>query len=164
MLDLESLVRRDLIFTGLQGTDTESVLRELAILVVDAGALDDVDRLHERLMEREELGSTAIGDGVAVPHCKLSGLSEVLMAVATAERGVAFDAVDGEPVRVFFLVVSPEKSPATHLQCLASISRWVKSDANLQRLRAADEPTGIYEVLTGSTTAARSEVDPGPAP
>ena len=144
---LEDLTRPDLIFADLQGAHARGVLREIAEKMAERKLVDDPDELYRNLMEREELGSTGIGDGVAIPHCKIEGLSEVVVAIGVAPGGVDFGAVDDKPVRIFFVVVSPAKAPAAHLQCLASISRWIKSDRHLDRILAAEDPSEIYDLI-----------------
>ena len=82
-----------------------------------------------------------------MPHCKLDGLDEVVVAIGLCPDGIDFGAEDGEPVRVFFLVVSPESAPAEHLQSLASISKWVKANQHVDRILELDDPDSIYELL-----------------
>jgi PTS system nitrogen regulatory IIA component len=110
------------------------------------------EQLYERLRERESLGSTALGRGVAVPHCRLQGLSKVLLAVGVSDRGVEFAAEDGEPVRVFFLMVSPNSAAAEHLHGLAAISRWIQS-GRIARLLELETADAIYRLI-GETAPA----------
>jgi PTS system nitrogen regulatory IIA component len=144
---LSSLTRPDLIFADLPGADGPTVLRAFAERVVERGVLPDADVLYRRLLERERLGTTALGDGVAVPHCKIDGLDEVVVAVGLFQKGIEFEAADGEPVRLLFLVVSPTAAPAAHLQSLAAISRWVKADHHVARVLEEREPQAIFELL-----------------
>lgn len=125
---LGRLVRPGLIFPEIPGSDGATVLAALAGKVAPLLPQLTHDQLYAKLMEREELGSTGIGAGVAIPHCKVAGLDETLLAVAISPEPVPFGAMDEKPVRVFFLVVSPESEPAVHLQTLAAISRWVKAE------------------------------------
>jgi mannitol/fructose-specific phosphotransferase system IIA component (Ntr-type) len=144
---LEALTDPQLIFPALESTDAQGVLGEMAARLAEAGAVGDAAPLLECLWEREQLGTTAIGHGVAIPHCKLDGLDRVVVAVGFAPAGVDFGAADGQPVRLFFLVASPSRSPAEHLQCLAAISRWVRSPQRVERLLAQHEPGAILELL-----------------
>lgn len=144
---LEELTGPDLVFTDLESRNARSVLRELAENLAEQGRVEDPELLETRLLEREELGSTGLGDGVAVPHCKMEGVRDVIVAIGIASHGVDFGAVDGRPVKIFFLVVSPSESPAAHLQSLAAISRWVKEDRHLERLLEADDAHEIYELV-----------------
>jgi PTS system nitrogen regulatory IIA component len=144
---LASLTRPELVFVGLPGTDRREVLRALAAEVAASGAVGDAEELYRKLAEREALGSTGIGAGVAIPHCKLKGLRRGVVAVGLAGQGIDFQAVDGRPVSLFFLVVSPSESPAEHLQVLAAISRWVKADSHVDKLRGLTDRDAIYRLL-----------------
>lgn len=147
MPHLAELTRPDLIFPGLAGTDTPSILRELSQRLQATGRVASAETVFERLFEREQLQSTGIGHGVAIPHCKLVELPDVLVAVGIADQGVDFAAVDGKPVRLFFLVVSPARSPAAHLQSLASISKWVKKDDHVSRLLEMNDAGAIHDFI-----------------
>jgi PTS system nitrogen regulatory IIA component len=146
-MNLGSLTEPSLIFPDLPGTDASSVLLAFAERVAAMGYVGDAERLFEKLMEREKLGSTGIGSGVAIPHCKMRGIERAVVAVGASRRPVDFGAVDSEPVRLFFLVVSPHDTPAVHLQVLASISRWVKADRHVPRLLAMRDRQEIYDFL-----------------
>ncbi|HEX2253580.1 MAG TPA: PTS sugar transporter subunit IIA [Thermoanaerobaculia bacterium] len=146
-MNLASLTEPELVFPDLPGDDVSSVLHSLARRVAELGYVTDSDHLHAKLIEREQLGSTGIGSGVAIPHCKMAGLSRAVLAVAQTRRPVDFGAVDGQPVRLFFLVISPADSPAVHLQVLSSISRWVKADHHVERLLGTRDRAAIYEML-----------------
>ena len=144
---LETLTDPHLIFPGLAATDAAGLLREIAGRLTAAGVVGDPEALFQRLWEREQLGSTAIGRGIAIPHCKLDGLAHVVLAVGLAPAGVDFGAADAQPVRLFFVVVSPSRSPAEHLQSLAAISRWVKADGRVDRLLASQRPEQVLDLL-----------------
>ena len=123
------------------------MLRALADEMTEAGVVTDSDLMYRRLVEREELGSTAIGNGAAIPHCKMEDLSRVEVAIGLSRNGVDFESEDGEPVRLFFLVVSPTDSPAAHLRSLAAISKWVKADRHVDRLLELQDPEDIWKLL-----------------
>ncbi len=144
---LSSLTRPDLIFADLPGADGPTVLRSLAERIAGRGLVPDADELYRRLVEREKLGSTALGRGVAVPHCKIDGLEDVVVAIGLCPRGIEFAPEDEEPVRLLFLVVAPSGSPAAHLHSLAAISKWVKADHHVERILELDEPQKIFELL-----------------
>ncbi len=147
-MHLKSLTRPELVFSDLDCFDRPTLLRALAERLVGAGHFSNPDELYEKLWEREQLGSTGIGAGVAVPHCKMSGTEEVVVAVALLPEGVEFRAVDDQPVWLVFLVVSPEDQPAAHLHCLAAISKWIKTDNHVERILEADDPSSIYGLLS----------------
>lgn len=146
-MELASLTNSELILPQLDSSDRSSLLRALSRHIVEKGYLADADKLFDRLLEREQLGSTGVGSGVAIPHCKMNGLDRVVLAVGSTRDGVDFGAIDGVPVRLFFLVVSPTSSPAAHLQCLAAISKWVKVEDHVESLLALTDPEEILNQL-----------------
>lgn len=146
-MTLGSLTRPELIFPDLPVADRPEVLRALAERVAALGLVPGGEELFRKLWEREQLGSTGIGLGVAIPHCKLDGLKQGIVAVGLVPEGIDFGAVDGQPVRIFFLVISPGGAPAEHLQILAAISRWVKTGRNASRLLALHDPGPVYDLL-----------------
>lgn len=144
---LGSLIRPDLIFPDLPAGDRPQVLRALAGRLAGRGLVQDADDLFDKLWEREQLGTTAIGGGIAIPHCKVDRLKSGVVALGRAEEGVDFGAADGQPVRLFFLVISPSQSPAEHLQILAAISRWIKGGGHIEALLAQPDAGALYEYL-----------------
>lgn len=145
---LASLTRPELIFPDLLPQDRDAVLRELAGRIAGQGLVRDPEDLFHKLREREQLGSTGIGSGVAIPHCKLPGLSHGVVAIGMVPGGVEFGAADGQPVRLLFVVLSPSASPAEHLQVLATISRWIKGHAgNAEQILELREPAAVARLL-----------------
>ncbi|MDY7093116.1 MAG: PTS sugar transporter subunit IIA [Acidobacteriota bacterium] len=149
-MHLQNLTRPELIFSELPGTDGPTVLRALAERVAAIAPQLEADNLYHRLLEREALSSTGIGDGVAIPHCKLQRLDNVLMAVGLSSEPVEFGAIDNKPVRLFFLVASPEKQPAEHLKALSSLSRWLKTDHHVDRMLELSAAEEIFRLLAES--------------
>lgn len=148
-MELASLTEPDLIFTQLEAPDGATLLRGLAQKIVEQGYVDDADKLYQRLLEREQLGSTGVGSGIAIPHCKMAGISRGILALGLTKTGIDFGAIDQQPVRLFFVVISPSDLPAAHLQCLAAISKWVKAKENVRRLLTLEDPQAIYQTLQG---------------
>ena len=148
-MSLASLTRPELIFLDLPAGSREEVLRALAARLAAAGLVPSGEELYERLWERELLGSTGIGNGVAIPHCKLPGLRDGVVAVGRVPAGVDFHAVDGRPVRVFFLVISPSEAPGEHLKILAAISRWIRADQHAGALLEAADRETLFGLLAG---------------
>ena len=146
-MDLSTLLRPDLVFPGLEGRDGKDVLQTLAQKIAEAGGVRSSEELLEKLLEREGVGSTAIGGGVAIPHCKLAGLENIVLAVGVVPGGVDLEAPDKEAVTVLFLVISPEDSPAEHLKCLAALSKWIRQDGNVDRLRASESRQEVCRCL-----------------
>jgi mannitol/fructose-specific phosphotransferase system IIA component (Ntr-type) len=147
---LASLTRPDLILTDLQAADRSQVLHELANRLARRGTFCDTARdaeeLFRDLWEREQQGSTGIGGGVAIPHCKVKGLAKPVVALGLIAAGVDFEADDGQPVVLIVLILSPSESPAAHLQVLAVVSRWIKSGRHREILGLHD-PQAVYDVL-----------------
>lgn len=146
-MHLGGLLRPELILPELPGSDRPAVLREFSERCAQAGLVSSSEELYHRLWEREELGTTAIGAAVAIPHCKMSELDEVVVGIGVSRQGVDYESEDGIPVKVLFFVVSPEDAPAEHLQCLAAISKWVKTEHHVDRLLELHEPGSIWYLL-----------------
>ena len=147
-----SLAEPSLIFPHLPGRDVITVLRSFADRLTAAEpALGDAEGLFQALWEREQLGSTGLGGGVAVPHCKMPDLERVLLAIGHTRDAVDFGAIDGNPVQLFFVVVSPSSEPAAHLQCLAAISKWVQHSDGVEPLLEIGDPQALYDALAGKT-------------
>jgi mannitol/fructose-specific phosphotransferase system IIA component (Ntr-type) len=144
---LRDLTAPGLVFPGLLGADPRSLLDLWSRQLVERGVVADAERLRDQLLEREALGSTGVGNGVAIPHCKLEALDDVVVSVGTTASPIEWGAVDGLPVRLLFLVASPAARPAAHLQTLAAISRWLKQDRHAERLVAATDPEAVWNLL-----------------
>ena len=127
----------------------EDVIRELVELLVNAGSIKakDVPKLVQILMKRESLGSTGIGQGVAIPHGKSDCVTKLIAAFGVSRAGVNFDSLDGEPVSLFFLLVAPEDSAGPHLKALARISRLLKDKHFRNSLRAAREEKMLVKIV-----------------
>jgi PTS system nitrogen regulatory IIA component len=132
---------------GLRSETKEGVLRELSEAVCRLVPALSPDRLTSILMDREALGSTGIGEGVAIPHGKVAGIDRLVAAFGRSAEGVQFASLDGKPARLFFLVVAPENSAGMHLKALARISRLLKDERFRRRLLAAEGAEGLVRVL-----------------
>jgi PTS system nitrogen regulatory IIA component len=131
----------------LAGRTKGAVIEELADVVAPHHPEIDRGRLVQALEDRERLNSTALGDGVAIPHGKLSGLKRVIAAFARSGRGIDFSSVDGKPTHLFFMLVAPEDSAGAHLKALARISRLLKDDHFRQRLMEAADPADLFRII-----------------
>jgi nitrogen PTS system EIIA component len=136
-----------LVFCGVPGSSREEILEELAIRVAGQGFVPDARELAERLLERERLGCTGLGGGIAIPHCKLPNIDRVAIAVASTQSPVDFGAADGRPVTLIFLVVSPANGAAAHLQALARVSRLLRVPGVAEGLRQEPSPERLMDVL-----------------
>lgn len=130
-MKLHSLLAEDLVLTRLRGRSKDDVLKEMVERLSLRPRVVSGDDLFGKLLEREKLGTTAIGGGVAIPHCKVGGLKAPVLVLGLSPEGVAFDAVDGKEAHVIFLVVSPVEHPNTNLRLLASIAKLVRKSGAL---------------------------------
>ena len=144
-------VRR--IFHRLPGTTREAVLEEMSVRLAERGLVPDARDLWEHLLDRERLGCTGLGRGVAIPHCKLRNLTRIVAAVASTAVPVDFGAADGIPIDLIFLVASPAEAPAAHLQTLARISRLLRTPGVPESLRAAASAEQMAEALRNAAAA-----------
>ncbi|RLA80511.1 MAG: PTS sugar transporter subunit IIA [Deltaproteobacteria bacterium] len=127
--------------------DKKGVLEELVGVLVKEGRVPDGKEAIQVLLEREKLGSTGIGEGIAIPHGKLPDLKNVVCAFGRSRSGIDFEAVDNRPVHLFFLLLAPENSAGEHLKALARISRLLKDNHFRQRLLEAKDKKEIYEII-----------------
>lgn len=136
------------IVAELRGTGKKDVLAELTEALVAANPSLNREEVIRVLLERERLGSTGIGDGVAIPHGKLKHLDRQLIAFGLSRKGVEFDAMDGKPARLFFLLIAPEDAVGVHLKTLARISKLLKAPLVRERLLSALDRQQIHGIIT----------------
>jgi len=132
---------------ALHGRTKAEVIDELAGVVAASHPEIDRARLVHALEDRERLNSTALGDGIAIPHGKLPGLRQVVAAFGRSPAGVDFNSLDGKPTHLFFLLVAPEDSAGAHLKALARISRLLKDESFRTRLIAARNGADLYQTI-----------------
>jgi fructose-specific phosphotransferase system IIA component len=142
-----------LIDLHLQGHTKEQILGNLVGLLAAHGRIQRRDALLEALLEREGLGSTGIGHGVAIPHGRCGDLSQPAIAFARSEQEVDFDSIDGLPTRIFFLLVVPENGSNEHLHLLAKIARLMRDAATRERLLAMDSTEQVLELFGAQESA-----------
>ena len=133
----------------LSSDDKPAVIRELIESLAQAGAIvqDDVEGIASAVMKREELGSTGIGRGVAVPHTKHPAVDKLVGTVAISDEGVDFDSLDGEKVHLLFLLISPPDRPGDHLRALENISRQLRDDSFCRFLKQSKTPADVWQLL-----------------
>lgn len=137
---LSELLTPDQILVPLNGTTKEELLRELVDVLHRSGAVSDPDAVLHSVMERERVLSTGIGSGVAIPHGKSDRVAKLAVAAGVTPEPVDFEALDGRPVNLFFLLVGPESAAGQHVKALSRISRLVRRDALRQQLVEARSP------------------------
>ncbi|MDD5232466.1 MAG: PTS sugar transporter subunit IIA [Syntrophales bacterium] len=145
-MKITELLRKEFIIPRLEAKTKRGVLEELSRRVIEFQDLD-IDEMVGNLLAREKLGSTGIGDGVAIPHAKLSGLGKMILSVGRSPAGVPFEAMDGRPVHIFFVLFAPENSTSAHLKTLAGISRMLKSSRVRENLIAADSAEKLFSEI-----------------
>src|SRR5437870_10679876 len=146
---MSDFVVRDAIIPELTASTKEGVIREMVESLKAAGQFKsgDPEDVIRAILKRELLGSTGIGRGVAIPHTKHNSVDRLIGTVALSNAGVAFDSLDGEPVHVFVLLISPQDRPGDHLRALENVSRSLRDDAFVRALRQATTREEIWKLL-----------------
>ncbi|MBV6656712.1 MAG: PTS IIA-like nitrogen regulatory protein PtsN [Devosiaceae bacterium] len=146
-MDLSDLVAPDGVIASLKATSKKQALQ---ILAERAASLTGVGEreIFTTLLERERLGSTGVGHGVAIPHGKIAGLEGIVGLFARVQTPLDFEALDDQPVDLIFLLLAPEGAGADHLKALARIARVLRDEGRAERIRTTDHASGIYAVLT----------------
>ncbi len=145
---LADVLREDCIITDLKAREKQGLLDEMVSDITSRVGSLDREKLLNALLERERLGTTGIGHGVAIPHGKVKGLSEIRVFFGRSRKGVDFNSMDNLPVYLFFMIVVPENSAAAHLKILAVISNLLKSQDFRTRLMRAETGSEIYRIIT----------------
>jgi len=147
-LKLQHLLMQDMIITELEYQDRESALKEMVNFLKRKNRISKEKELYDRLIQREELGSTAIGEGVAIPHCKIKGVKDSIVMLAISKNGVNFYSTDGKPSHIFFLVVSSPDNPSLNLQILAAIAHLVRKSTSLvKKILKAKNINTIMDII-----------------
>jgi len=146
---MSDFVVREAIVPELAAETKEGVIREMVESLRAAGQFRgaDVEDIVRAILRRELLGSTGIGRGVAIPHTKHTSVERLIGTVAISHKGVAFQSLDGEPVYVFVLLISPQDRPGDHLRALENVSRCLRDDAFVRALRQATSREAIWSLL-----------------
>jgi fructose-specific phosphotransferase system IIA component len=149
-MQIMDFLSKKAIATDLKSTKKEDVIRELVDILINAGEIEKRHRnkLVEALMNREALGSTAIGQGIAIPHAKSDCVNKLIAAFGVSKKGVDFDSLDGELAYIFFLLVAPQDSAGPHLKALARISRLLKDKYFRDGLRACTDDKQVIKIVT----------------
>ena len=151
-MEVTDLISTDGVLANLRATSKKQALQELSQRAAQ------VTGLHERaifdvLMERERLGTTGVGNGIAIPHGKLANIDRLFGLFARLERPVDFDSIDEHPVDLIFLLLAPESAGADHLKALAKVSRLLRDQAVCEKLRGTDDAEALFAVLTESLSS-----------
>jgi PTS system nitrogen regulatory IIA component len=146
-MPLTDIVAQNAIIPALKVNNKKQAIQELAARAAQLTGQDE-KQILEVLLQREKLGSTAVGNGVAIPHGKLPKLARLFGLFARLERPINFEALDGQPVDLIFLLLAPEGAGADHLKALARIARLLREPDTTRKLRDLDNAEAIYTILT----------------
>ena len=140
----------DAVTADLKAKNKEEVIDELVALLVSTGAIEKKSKakIVEVIMAREALGSTAIGQGIAIPHGKSESVSKLVSGLGVSKKGIDFDSLDGEPAHIFFILIAPQDSAGPHLKALARVSRLLKDKYFRESLKAAKDSRDISELVS----------------
>ncbi len=147
---MSDFVVRDAIVSDLTASTKEEVIREMVASLRGAGYFKgpELEEVVRAVLKREMLGSTGIGRGVAIPHAKHASVERLIGTVAISRSGVSFDSLDGEPVFVFVLLISPQDRPGDHLRALENVSRCLRDDSFVRSLRQAGSRDTVWALLS----------------
>jgi len=146
-MTIEEVLAESCVIAHVQGVTKKDVLVELVSALTKANLIKNEKEVVNVILEREKLGSTGIGEGVAIPHGKLKGLKNIICVVGRSLQGVAFDAVDQKPVHIFFLLLAPENSASLHLKMLSRISKLLRDPSFRKRLMELGDSHDIYRSI-----------------
>ena len=136
------------VIPDLKGTDKPSILKELSSVLVKACQVSSVEELFQVLLDREKLGSTGIGEGIAIPHGRLKKLKRFYISFGRSLKGVDFDSIDRKPSQIFFLVMAPENSAVDNLKLLSRIVTLLKEPSFKKRLMEAPSPKELFQIIS----------------
>lgn len=146
-MKIADFLRKESVISELHSKNKTEVIKELSQLVSSLYQNINSDSLFQVLMEREKLCSTAVDAGVAIPHGKLGGISNIIAAFGRSEKGIDFESLDGNPTHLFILILAPENAAGTHLKLLARISKIFKLPEFRSKLMEAKSQDEIYEII-----------------
>ena len=146
-MNLLDILSPNAVIVGLHGETKDEIIQELVDSLEEGAAITDREKVLQSVLDREKIMSTGIGDGIAIPHGKSDAVVTLSAALGTQKRGANFEALDGEPAYVFFLLVSPANISGPHIQALARISRLLKNEEFKKRLIAASSPEDLLSEI-----------------
>jgi len=149
-MDIIDLLAPAAVLSTLKAQSKKQLLQELSLRASQLTGIPE-RRIFETLIERERLGSTGMGQGIAIPHGRLPGLERIVGMFARLDVPIPYDAIDDQPVDLVFLLLAPETAGADHLKALARVSRLLRNQATCEKLRVATKPEVLYALLTERT-------------
>lgn len=154
-MELTDLLTPQAVLARLKVSGKKQLLQELAKKAAEISGQDE-RAIFETLLERERLGTTGVGSGVAIPHGKLRGLSRIHGVFARLDQPIEFGAIDDQPVDLVFLLLTPEGAGADHLKALARVSRLLRNASVCEKLRAAEDKAALYALLTEASASTQA--------
>ena len=152
-MEISDLITPDSIFSKLPASSKKQALQELAKRASDISELNE-RVIFDALIERERLGTTGVGNGIAIPHGKLAGLDRLHGLFARLDKPIEFESIDEQPVDLIFLLLAPECAGADHLKALARVSRLLRDRSTCEKLRGSEDPNALYALLIETATDA----------
>ncbi|CAI2718476.1 PTS sugar transporter subunit IIA [Nitrospina watsonii] len=146
-MKISEIIKEDCVIANLSASDKPGILAELVEFLDKKGVVNDKQSLNNALLEREKLGSTGIGENVALPHAKMEGLESIVAVFARSIDGIDFDALDQKPVHYICLLLAPASSTGLHLKALAKIARLLKIESLREDILKAQDETEIYSLI-----------------
>lgn len=146
-MELADILSKDCVLASAKATSKRQLLQLFAEKAGEAAHIDS-QVVFETLMNREKLGSTGLGNGIAIPHGKIKGLDKVVAVFARLDQPIEFDAVDDQPIDLAFMLLAPEGSGADHLKALSRVARCLRSDHMVEELRSSRDREKLFDVLT----------------
>ena len=154
-MNISDLLAPEAVLASLKAQNKKQLLQELAARAHARTGLPE-KQIFETLIERERLGTTGVGSGIAIPHGRMAGATSITGVFAKLESPIAYDAVDGQPVDLIFMLLAPENAGADHLKALARVSRLLRDKSVCEKLRTARSAEALYAILTADTSGAAS--------
>ena len=139
---------KQLVITSLKSSNKLEAITELVDYLVEREVIRDKDTLISALLKREKLGSTGIGNNIAIPHAKSDEVESVTALFARSEKGISFDSLDGKPVNYIFLLIAPTSSGGNHLKAMAKISKMLKDNNFRKKLLTASDSTELFQAIS----------------
>ncbi len=154
-MNISDLLAPDAVIPALKVQSKKQLLQELAERAAPQIRLPE-KRIFETLIERERLGSTGVGQGIAIPHGRMAGVAQITGVFARLEGGIDYEAVDSQPVDLVFMLLAPENAGADHLKALARVSRLLRNQAACEKLRASATAEALYAILTDRASSSQA--------
>jgi PTS system nitrogen regulatory IIA component len=146
-MKISDLLKQDYIIADLKADDKEDALNEVSLFLEHKGVIQDHGKLLQALLGREKLGSTGIGDNMAIPHAKYESIEQIITVFARSRKGIDFQSLDRKPVHFIFLLLAPPASTGLHLKALAKIARLFKNPSLRENILQAEDADAIHSLL-----------------